>query len=163
MLRITLCSLALASAAFMVSLVTTLTSAQAAGVPAPRATASPSAVGAAPLRRLTRLEYTNTVRDLLGPVAVDADSFPEEGGSGFDNNADLAVATRIHAQKYMSTAEAVAAQAVADLPRLMRCQPTPANEASCLRRFIARFATRAWRATATCTAVSTRRTPSPGA
>ena len=101
-------------------------------------------IGPAPLRRLTRLEYINTARDLLGAVTVDAERFPEEGGSGFDNNVDLAVATRIHAQKYMSTAESLAAQAVADLPRLLGCIPTR-DETACLKGFIKRFGLRAWR------------------
>lgn len=101
-------------------------------------------MGPAPLRRLTRHEYMNTARDLLGPVTVDAERFPEEGGSGFDNNVDLAVATRIHAQKYMSTAESLAAQAVSDLPRLLGCLPTRA-ETACLKGFIKRFGLRAWR------------------
>lgn len=106
---------------------------------------APSPMPAAPLRRLTRWEYINTVRDLLGPVDIDVNRFPEEGGSGFDNNADVAVATRIHAQKYMSTAEALAAQVTRDVPKLLGCSAQGAAETTCMQRFISRFATRAWR------------------
>src|SRR5262245_19350047 len=43
----------------------------------------------APLRRLTRFEYDNTVRDLLGDTTSPARSLPsEELGNGFGNDAD---------------------------------------------------------------------------
>src|SRR5947207_1352118 len=49
------------------------------------ATVSP---GPSYVRRLTRLEYNNTVRDLLGDTSNPADHFPaEERQLGFDNNA----------------------------------------------------------------------------
>ncbi len=42
------------------------------------------------LHRLTRREYNNTIRDLLGVDSKPADIFPEDagGGGGFENNAD---------------------------------------------------------------------------
>ena len=53
----------------------------------------PSAVpkdpGWAPIHRLTRLQYNNTLRDLLGADHRPADHFPPDGGGGggFENNA----------------------------------------------------------------------------
>src|SRR4051812_29943237 len=44
--------------------------------------------GPSPLRRLTRSEYDNTVRDLLGDTSHVGRDFPqEERALGFDNNA----------------------------------------------------------------------------
>ena len=49
------------------------------------AAASP---GASPLRRLTRAEYNNTVRDLLNDTSAPGTQFPDEEISlGFNNNA----------------------------------------------------------------------------
>ena len=43
----------------------------------------------APLRRLTRYEYNNTARDLLGDTTLPANAFPSELlGNGFGNDAD---------------------------------------------------------------------------
>src|SRR4051794_12732895 len=45
--------------------------------------------GPAPIRRLTRVEYNNTVRDLFGDVTAPADAFVrEEEQDGFNNNAN---------------------------------------------------------------------------
>ncbi len=64
-----------------------------------------------PLRRLTPTEFDNTIRDLLDDDSRPGRRFPEEGGSGFDNNAHLSIATRLHAQKYMAVAEEIAGRA----------------------------------------------------
>lgn len=101
-------------------------------------------MGISPLRRLTRFEYNNTVSDLLGDGAG-LQSFPEEGGSGFDNNADLSIASRIHAQKYLSAAERIATKAITNLPKLLGCKPEGKGESPCVRRWLKVFGERAWR------------------
>ena len=55
----------------------------------PDAAKIPSDVGRKLIHRLSRLEYNNTVRDLLGVTTRPADQFPPDGGGGggFDNNA----------------------------------------------------------------------------
>jgi hypothetical protein len=75
--------------------------------------------GAAPqpgpsfIRRVNRLEYNNTVRDLLGDLTHPADAFPaEEKRLGFDNNADALSVSPVLAEQYMLAAEALAATAV---------------------------------------------------
>src|SRR5687768_15552701 len=69
--------------------------------------------GPSPIRRLTRTEYNNTVRDLLADSSMPASDFPaEEKGLGFDNNADVLTVAPILADKYMLAAEAVAERAV---------------------------------------------------
>ena len=100
--------------------------------------------GASPIRRLTAWEFNNTVRDLLGDDSRPADSFPLEGGSGFDNNADVGTVTRLMAEKYMTASEDISARAVADLPGLLGCEPIAGSEA-CVRSWIERFGRRAWR------------------
>ncbi len=71
-------------------------------------------------RRLNRVEYQNTVRDLLG-ISYRADrEFPrDDEGEGFDNIADLLSISPLLAEKYMSAAAAIAAKAMGTetLPR----------------------------------------------
>ncbi|MFO0873285.1 MAG: DUF1592 domain-containing protein [Phycisphaerales bacterium] len=66
-------------------------------------------------RRLSRAEYANTVRDLVG-VGVDAETMlpADEIADGFDNQAGLTIAPLL-VEKYMDAAETIAAEAVADL------------------------------------------------
>ena len=72
------------------------------------------------LRRLTRTEYNNTVRDLLGTSLAPADGFPpEEVTGGFNNNATVLTVSPLLAEKYMEAAEALAAEAVQKLPALL--------------------------------------------
>ena len=59
-------------------------------------------------RRLNRLEYDNTVRDLLGGLDVRAGAgLPADGagGEGFDNNGDALFTSAIHVEKYLDAAE----------------------------------------------------------
>lgn len=68
-------------------------------------------------RRLNRVEYQNTVRDLLG-VSYRADrEFPrDDEGEGFDNIADLLSISPLLAEKYMSAAATIAAKAMGTEP-----------------------------------------------
>src|SRR5437870_11900055 len=45
--------------------------------------ADPNAVGSRPLNRLSRREYNNTVRDLLGDTTNPADAFPDDRDRSF--------------------------------------------------------------------------------
>ncbi len=62
--------------------------------------------GRARLRRLNRVEYVNTLRDLLG-AAVDPETLPEDGiASGFDNvDAGLDLSSTL-LERYLETADA---------------------------------------------------------
>lgn len=64
-------------------------------------------------RRLNRVEYQNTIRDLLG-VSFRADrEFPrDDEGEGFDNMADLLSISPVLAEKYMAVAATIAAKAM---------------------------------------------------
>jgi hypothetical protein len=102
--------------------------------------------GDAPARRMTRFEYNNTVRDLLGDTTSPADSFPADEVSGvFNNQASTLVVTELLAEGYMSAAESLAAKAVEDLPGLVGCDAAALGEAACGADFIDRFGRRAFR------------------
>src|SRR5688572_29448557 len=78
--------------------------------------------GPSPVRRMTRFEYNNTVRDLLGDTTEPARDFGEEEEAlGFGNNAANLVTTSALADKYMRAAEGIAERATADLPALLPC------------------------------------------
>jgi hypothetical protein len=100
--------------------------------------------GSAPIRRLSAFEYDNTIADLLGDTSKPAQDFPEEGASGFDNNADVASVSRLQAEKYMRAAEDVAARATEDLNGLLGCD-LAADETGCMQSWITSFGARAWR------------------
>ena len=58
------------------------------------------------VRRLTRVEYANTVRDLFYFKEFKADDLPPDDiGYGFDNIADLLTISPNHLEQYLKTAE----------------------------------------------------------
>ena len=64
-------------------------------------------------RRLNRVEYNNTIRDLLGVAARPADEFPvDDSGYGFDNNGDVLSISPMLMEKYMQAAEKISRLAV---------------------------------------------------
>jgi mono/diheme cytochrome c family protein len=64
-------------------------------------------------RRLNRVEYNNTIRDLLGVSLRPADEFPiDDSGYGFDNNGDVLSISPLLMEKYLSAAHAVSQAAV---------------------------------------------------
>lgn len=71
--------------------------------------------GRVTMRRLNRVEYENTVRDLVG-VHFDASAaFPvDDVGHGFDNIADVLSMSPILLEKYLDAAERIAALAIVD-------------------------------------------------
>jgi hypothetical protein len=93
-----------------------------------RTPATPVAsAGRVTARRLNRVEYNNTIRDLLGVAARPADQFPvDDSGYGFDNNGDVLSVSPLLMEKYMQAAKdisrlAVYGEAVPEKPtRLVR-------------------------------------------
>lgn len=100
-----------------------------------------------PIRRLTRFEYNNTVRDLLGDTTEPANVLPpEEEVHGFDNQAAALTVSDLLAEQYMKVAEGVSERATADLAVLLpTCDPIVDGDDACSAEFIDRFATRAYR------------------
>ncbi len=103
----------------------------------------PNAVGLRPLTRLSRREYNNTVRDLLGDTTHPADNFPDDRDRDFQFRRAGLVATQ-DAEILRNTAEALAAAASSKLDQLLPCTPA-ADEAGCASQFIAAFGVRAFR------------------
>ena len=68
------------------------------------------------LRRLSRNEYANTLRDLLGIHINAADGLPIDGGGGegFDNAAETLFISPIHAEKYLDAARDALSHAIKD-------------------------------------------------
>jgi Protein of unknown function (DUF1592)/Protein of unknown function (DUF1588)/Protein of unknown function (DUF1587)/Protein of unknown function (DUF1585)/Protein of unknown function (DUF1595)/Planctomycete cytochrome C len=65
------------------------------------------------LRRLNRVEYRNTIRDLMGVEFDTADEFPtDDTGYGFDNIGDVLSISPLLLEKYLHAAEAIVAEAV---------------------------------------------------
>lgn len=69
--------------------------------------------GATRPRRLSRVEYNLTMRDLLGVTQQPANAFPPDGGGGggFDNNADTLFLPPVLLERYLTAAEEVLAGA----------------------------------------------------
>jgi hypothetical protein len=102
--------------------------------------------GPSPVRRLTRFEYDNTIRDLLGDDSHPSAAFPpDETAQGFDNNAAVMGVTDLLAEQYMNVAEDIAGRAVADATVMGRIAPCASTDADCGRSFIQAFGRRAWR------------------
>lgn len=69
--------------------------------------------GRVTLRRLNRVEYNNTIRDLLGVDFKPAEDFPSDDvGYGFDNIGDVLSMPPILLEKYLAAAEKVTDTAI---------------------------------------------------
>jgi Protein of unknown function (DUF1592)/Protein of unknown function (DUF1588)/Protein of unknown function (DUF1595)/Protein of unknown function (DUF1587)/Protein of unknown function (DUF1585) len=103
----------------------------------------------APLRRLVRFEYNNTVRDLFGLTTRPADALPgEELGNGFGNDADALGVSRLLVDGYRSVAEQIAKDRTIDAATATTtagCDPAAMGERPCAERFVADFLARAFR------------------
>ena len=101
--------------------------------------------GPSPVRRLTRWEYDNTVRDLLGDTTGPAGRFPpDERGAGFTNDAQNLSVSPLHVENYLDAAERLVTTATVDLGKLVPCDPAN-GDAACATRFLETWGKRAWR------------------
>ena len=100
-----------------------------------------------PIRRLTRFEYNNTVRDLLGDTTNPADILPpEEEVAGFNNQAGALTTSDLLIEQYMKVAEDVSARAVSNMAALLpSCDPGADGTDTCAIQFIEDFGRRAFR------------------
>jgi hypothetical protein len=103
-------------------------------------------VGPSPLRRLTRREYNNVLRDLLGDSSSPANAFPEEEEMhGFNNNADALLMSTSLVDGYLNAAEAIAANVAGQAASLAGCDPGTEVSEACAKRFIETVGARAFR------------------
>jgi mono/diheme cytochrome c family protein len=64
-------------------------------------------------RRLNRVEYTNTIRDLLGvDFRADQDFPADDSGHGFDNIGDVLTISPVLMEKYLDAAATIASRAI---------------------------------------------------
>ena len=85
--------------------------------------------GRVTLRRLNRVEYKNTVRDLVGVDFDTEDEFPpDDTGYGFDNVGDVLTISPMLLEKYLVAAEKIIAQAVPVVPSVMPVQIIPGSQ-----------------------------------
>jgi cytochrome c553 len=69
--------------------------------------------GRVTLRRLNRVEYRNTIRDLMGIDFRTDEEFPaDDTGYGFDNIGDVLTTSPLLLEKYMQAAEVIVSRAV---------------------------------------------------
>jgi hypothetical protein len=100
---------------------------------------------ATPLRRLTRAQYNNTVRDLLGVGGEFGATFAGDDDSGGFRSNIVSPVSEPQVEQYYRVAEEVAGKAVAaGLGKLAPCAP-PKPEATCVDDFVRGFGKRAFR------------------
>jgi hypothetical protein len=101
-----------------------------------------------PIRRISRVEYDNMVRDLLGDTTQPATSFAPESemtnGVNFQNNTYSGVSELI-AQQYIQAAETLAENAVSSASGLTTLLGCTTQDDACATQFIGTFANRAFR------------------
>ena len=72
-------------------------------------------------RRLNRVEYRNTIRDLMGYDFNAEAEFPsDDSGNGFDNNGDVLTLSPLHLEKYLAAAEEIVERSVPKVAKIMR-------------------------------------------
>lgn len=96
------------------------------------------------LRLLTTDEYQNTVGDILQVTTDYRSLLPIDTAIfGFRNNADVAVVTDSHADKYLNVSIAVADEVKAKLQTLVQCNES--EGASCIQKVIDTLGPKLWR------------------
>jgi hypothetical protein len=92
-----------------------------------------SSAGPVTVRRLNRVEYDNTVRDLLGVDRHASDDFPQDdSGYGFDNIGDVLSISPVLMEKYLAAAEQISRTAIFGVepmkPTLVRLRSGERNQ-----------------------------------
>jgi hypothetical protein len=116
----------------------------------PTVTTPPANAGKVVVRRLSAVEYDNTVRDLLGTKLTPGSSFPADDlGAEFDNVGSALSLSPSYVQSY----EQAAYQLVDDLlnstdaarkQKILTCDVTTGGDA-CAKTILSAFARKAWR------------------
>lgn len=82
--------------------------------------------GRVTIRRLNRVEYRNTIRDLTGfDFKVDEELPPDDTGYGFDNIGDVLTVSPLLLEKYMQAAETIVAGAVPRVAKMVAERTIP--------------------------------------
>jgi len=84
--------------------------------------------GRVTVRRLNRVEYRNTIRDLIGVEYDTTSEFPpDDTGYGFDNIGDVLTFSPLLLEKYLTAANAIVSKAVPTVPRVVADRVSPAG------------------------------------
>jgi hypothetical protein len=108
----------------------------------------PGVPGKAVFHRLNRVEYNNTIRDLLGDASNPGKDFAadqDSARSGYFTGGSISANDATH---LLEATEKLATGAMQRLPELVPCKPVPAAAAdqdACAGQFIAQFGKRAFR------------------
>jgi hypothetical protein len=106
------------------------------------------------LRRLNRAEYDNTVRDLLGTATTPARSTPfapDDVADGFDTIGQSLIMSSLLAEQMDKTASTLVDELLARpagdawRTKILSCEPTTANLATCLPQILSAFMKNAYR------------------
>jgi hypothetical protein len=82
--------------------------------------------GRVTLRRLNRVEYRNTIHDLMGIDFNTEAEFPsDDTGYGFDNIGDVLTVSPMLLEKYLAAANDIVARAVPTAPKVVQEQTVP--------------------------------------
>ena len=80
-------------------------------------------------RRLNRVEYRNTIRDLMAyDFNSEVEFPPDDSGNGFDNNGDVLTVSPLLLEKYLAAAEAIVDKAVPKVATMMKEQVASGKE-----------------------------------
>jgi hypothetical protein len=105
--------------------------------------------GRVTIRRLNRVEYKNTIRDLLGIEFKPADDFPaDDVGYGFDNIGDVLTLSPLLLERYLDAADMIVERVFKDPAARGRLvvQPKPKTDRfRSVRPTLEKFARRAFR------------------
>ena len=82
--------------------------------------------GRVTVRRLNRVDYRNTIRDLIG-VEYDttAEFPPDDTGHGFDNIGDVLTLSPLLLEKYLAAADAIIGKVVPTVPKVVAEKVVP--------------------------------------
>lgn len=102
-------------------------------------------VSRTPLRRISRSEYNNSVRDLFGDASAPArdGTFPNDERVGSFVSNSVTLPTPVNNEQLLTAAETVARRAVANVSAVTGCAAI--QEAACLEGFLSRAARQAFR------------------
>ena len=85
--------------------------------------------GRVTLRRLNRVEYRNTIRELTGVEFDTLKEFPaDDTGQGFDNLGDVLTISPMLLERYLDSAQTIIAQGVPTQPRVVAKQTLPGRK-----------------------------------
>jgi hypothetical protein len=117
----------------------------------PETCQGPISPGPSPVRRLTQMEYNNTVFQLLGEDDYPANKFaPDEEANGFTNQASALVVSPLLAEQYMTAAENLAREHAPNIltRELAACTGASVTPSACnaaAETFIRNFGKKAFR------------------